>query len=191
MHQRLVSVNNFYNDPGAVRAQALTAEYKDNLSVDSFIYQEAVDKLSFLVNQQVEPVLTSGHFKQSHAGSLTTGVNACPEADWVAVVYLTLPVQAEGECALSLYRHIKNGSEAIPTPVEMKLQGFNNLLEVKASYIDIDGNDLTKWQPWFTAFQRWNRAVLFDARSWHRELEGFGDTINNCRLSQLFYLRNK
>lgn len=191
MHQRLVSVNNFYDDPSIVRARALSAEYKDGVSVNSFIFQEAIDKLSFLVNCPVEPVLTSGHFKQTLAGSSPTTITACPEADWVAVVYLTLPIQAEGEQALSLYRHIKNGSEAIPTPVEMKLQGFNNLLEVKESYIDIDGADLTKWQPWFTAYQRWNRVVLFDARCWHRELEGFGDTINNCRLSQLFYLRNK
>jgi hypothetical protein len=193
MHQRIVSANNFYDNPSVIRAQALSVEYKDNLSIDSFITNESIDKLSYLVNANVEPVedLPSGHFKQTHKNSKFISIDACPSADWIAVVYLTLPVQAEGESALSLYRHAKNGSEAIPTSTEMTLQGFNNLLEVKESYVGIDGCNLSAWQSWFTVYQRWNRVVLFDACSWHRELEGFGDTINNCRLSQLFYLRNK
>ena len=185
----VTSANGFYEDPYSVRQQALSAEYKDNLSVESFLTKEAIDKLNYLLNTEVEPVLVSGHFKQTIGNSEFKGIDACPEADYIAIVYLTLPMQSEGDQALSLYRHLKNGSEKIPTPAEMRLQGFNNLLEVKESYLDIDGQHLDRWQPWFTAYQRWNRVVLFNARCWHRELEGFGDTINNCRLSQLFYLR--
>jgi len=183
------SANEFYEDPYSIRQQALTAEYNGNISVNSFLNKEAVDKLSYMLNTQVEPVLVSGHFKKTLAGNEFDGIDACSEADYIAIVYLTLPIQAEGEQALSLYRHLKNGSEKIPSAVEMQLQGFNNLLEVKESYLDIDGQYLDRWQPWFTAYQRWNRVVLFNARCWHRELEGFGDSINNCRLSQLFYLR--
>ena len=179
----------FYDDPTAMRKLAIDAEYNGNISTTSYLNKEAVDKFSYMLGSTVDPILVSGHFKKTLVDSQFNGIDACPDADYIAIVYLTLPLQAEGHPALSLYRHLVNGSEKIPDPIEMQMQGFNNLLEVKESYLDIDGQYLDRWQPWFSVFQRWNRVVLFNARCWHRELEGFGDTINNCRLSQLFYLR--
>jgi hypothetical protein len=192
MHQRIVTADGFYEDPLTVRTWALSAEYDGNLSKEAPITQSALEKLSYLAHNRVESVgpLPFGNFSLTTESKPLDPVGALPGVDWVAVVYLNLPNQAEGKTALSLYRHLRLNSERLPDPVEMRIQGWNNLAEVKAGLVDQDGLDNSCWQAWYTVYQRWNRVVLFDPEQWHRELKGFGDTINNCRLSQLFYLRN-
>jgi hypothetical protein len=192
MRQRIVTVDNFYDTPYQVRKQALSVDYNGGVSVDNYVFKEAVDKLSYIAGGPVAPVegLPSGQYRCATQDFPVLSIDAMAGIDWIAVVYLTLPTQAEGEPALSVYRHVKTGSESVPNSTEMRIQGFNNLLEVKDSYVTVDGQNLSVWQAWFTVYQRWNRVVLFDASLWHRELAGFGDTINNCRLSQIFYLRN-
>lgn len=192
MRQRIVTADGFYEDPLAIRTWALSAEYENDFTKENLITQSALEKLSYLAHNRVEPVgpLAFGHVSLTMESKALDPVSALPGVDWVAVVYLNLPNQAEGKTALSLYRHLRLNSERLPNPVEMRVQGWNNLAEVKAGLVDQDGANDSCWQAWYTVYQRWNRVVLFDPEQWHRELKGFGDTINNCRLSQLFYLRN-
>jgi hypothetical protein len=193
MRQRLVSADYFYNDPYALRKQALAAEYKDNISVNGLVTDEAIDKLCYIVQSQVELLegFPNGHFKFTTESTPLGPVSANPQADWIALVYLTLPAQAEGNTALSLYTHRRTNCEGIPSPVEQRLQGWNTAEEMLEGFVLVDGMKEPCWTPWYTAYQRYNRVIVFDAHCWHRELQGFGDAINNCRLTQLFYLRNK
>jgi hypothetical protein len=191
MRQRVVSTDRFYDDPYSIRKAALTAEYQNSVSVRSFSNDEAMAKFSSIAQSKLELLEDSGKFYQSLASTAIKPISALPFVDWVGVVYLTLPTQAEGHRALSLYSHNKTGLESFPDDVEAHLGGWTNLEEVLEGFVEIDGLQNSCWTDWFTIYQRYNRAVLFDAKLWHRELQGFGDTINNCRLSQLFYLRNK
>jgi|APGre2960657423_1045063.scaffolds.fasta_scaffold25811_1 hypothetical protein len=193
MKQRLVSADRFYDDPYSFRKQALAAEYSGNISTASYLTEEAMAKFSHMAQANLEPVADSlsGHFVKTLADTEIKPVNAIPLADWVGLVYLTLPTQAEGSPALSLYTHKKTGLESVPTDIEFRLGNWTCLDEILEGFVGVDGLNESAWTTWYTLYQRWNRVILFDARCWHQELQGFGDTINNCRLYQLFYLRNR
>lgn len=192
MRQRLVTVDRFYDAPYDIRRQALAAEYKDNLSIQSYVTEEAVGKLSYLAQQPVEPILDfpTGKF-QTHTLDHKWSVSANPIADWIAIVYLALPSQIEGNQCLSLYTHVVTQTENIPNQLQQHLQGWTTEEEMYEGFILQDGQRSEAWSPWFTGFGRYNRCIMFDAKLWHAQLTGFGDTINNCRLSQLFFLRNR
>ena len=150
MRQRIVTADGFYEDPLAVRTWALSAEYENDFTKENLITQSALEKLSYLAHNRVESVgpLSFGHVSLTMGSKPLDPVGALPGVDWVAVVYLNLPNQAEGKTALSLYRHLRLNSEKLPDPVEMRVQGWNNLAEVKAGIIDQDGLDDSCWQAW-------------------------------------------
>lgn len=185
-----MTADRFYDNPQYFRKLALAAEYKENVSLEQYITEEAVNKFSYLAQQKLAILDGSGKFHLANANFNVKSVTAEPYADWIGVVYLNLPSQAEGEQALKFYTHIKTGLEAIPNGVEARLGGWNTIDEVVEGFVTIDGLTENCWRSWFTVYQRYNRVVLWDAKLWHQELKGFGDTINNCRLTQLFYLGN-
>lgn len=191
MRQRVVSVDHFYDDPYSIRKAALSLEYKDGLSTTSLTNREAIDKFSYLANAQVQPVdfLPSGHIKQTYITDKLDSIDARPLIDLIGVVYLTLPSQSEGERSVGLFIHNKTGLENIPTDTNMVMQGWSSLEEIHEGFVAVDGHRPECWTAWYTGFQRYNRAILFDAKLWHQHLQGHGDSINNCRLSQLFYLK--
>lgn len=193
MQQRLVTVDSFYDSPYDVRKKALSLEYQDRFSSEIYISKEALEKFSYLAQQNVEPIMEfpSGKFQISMESHQSDQISANPIADWIAIIYLTLPAQLEGHQCLSFYTHSKTQAERIPTELEQHLQGWTTAEEMFEGFVLIDGKNPSAWTSWFTGFARYNRCIMFDAKLWHSQLKGFGDTINNCRLSQLFFLRNR
>ena len=191
MKQRLVSVDKFYDNPLTVRKLALSTEYTNNISKNSFLTEEAINKFSYILQQDLVCLENSGHFLTAYANTPIDPINALPNVDWVALVYLNFPSQAEGQRSLSLYIHKQLNCETLPNIEEQRVQGWNNLEEMYEGFVALEGQQEELWQTWYTAFLRYNRAIIFDAKLWHRQLQGFGDTINNCRLCQLFYFRNR
>jgi len=190
MRQRLMTADGFYDNPQYFRKLSQTAEYKNNVSVEEYVTEEAVAKFSFLAQQNLKVLPNSGKFHLSTETTDLKPVSADLYADWIGIVYLNLPSQAQGERAVSFYTHVKTGLENIPNSTEAQLGGWNTIDEVLEGFVDIDGLSEKSWTSWFTVYQKYNRVALWDAKLWHQELKGFGDAINNCRLSQLFYLGN-
>lgn len=185
-----MTADRFYDNPQYFRKLALAAEYRENVSLEQYITEEAVSKFSYLAQQKLAILDGSGKFHLTTDKTDLKPISAEPYVDWIGIVYFNLPSQAEGERALNFYTHVKTGLEAIPNDVEARLGGWNTIDEVVEGFVTIDGLTENCWRSWFTVYQRYNRVVLWDAKLWHQELKGFGDTINNCRLTQLFYLGN-
>lgn len=186
-----MTADSFYDNPQYFRKLAQSAEYQEDVSVEQYVTEEAINKFSYLAQQKLAVLPNSGKFHLTKSNSTLKSVTAEPYADWIGIVYLNLPSQAEGEQALKFYTHTKTGLEAIPSNVEARLGGWNSIEEVMEGFVSIDGLSETCWKSWFTVYQRYNRVALWDAKLWHQELKGFGDTINNCRLTQLFYLGSR
>lgn len=193
MQQRIMTADCFYNNPYSVRKEALTAKYINNVSEEPFFHKEAMEKLCHMVQNNLEILNTdnSGKFLCQDKNFSTQNVTAHLSADWVAIVYLSLPNHCQGKTALEICTHKNTGLEYIPTETCALMSGYSCYEEIQEGLLQTDAADPNSWSAWFTVFEKYNRIVIIDAKLWHRQLKGYGDTINNCRLSQLFYLRNR
>lgn len=193
MQQRVMTADRFYSDPYTIRKQALSAEYENNISKESYLNKEALDKICHMVQNNLEVLTTdaSGKFLYQDSNYQNQQIQTHIEADWLAVVNLTLPNHCKDKTSLEICTHVPTGLECLPTEMTAHLMGYTCAEEILEGLLATDSTKQGLWSPWFTVFERYNRIVVLDAKLWHRQLGGYGDAINNCRLLQLFYLRNR
>jgi len=202
MKQKIIIVDNFYDNPFEVYKAAKEAEYEDSCdtnypgrnSVQNYFNEEAHYKIMQLLGREVysSPDSTNGIFrmgKEGEEGKLNVHCDIFD--DWAGVLYLNLPVHAQGRKGTSFYIHKQTGLDHTPTKEEMKLHGWTNLWEIKEGFSTIDSKNPNAWEEYMYAPMRYNRLVLFDTKLWHSSGPGFGDSINNCRLVQLFFLAER
>lgn len=201
MKQKIIVVDNFYENPWELHQSAINAEYETSQdgnypgrnTIRSFFNEEAHKKICQLLGRKVVPSeeTSCGCFRsvlEGEKGKLT--VHSDSFDDWAAVLYLTLPSQCEGRPGTSFYIHKQTGLDHFPTETEMKLYGWTNLWEVKQGFSTIDSNNPDAWIKYSSVYMKYNRLVLFDTKLWHSTEDGFGDNLNNSRLIQLFFLKN-
>jgi hypothetical protein len=139
------------------------------------ITDETVEKLSQIIGNPIEIISAT-----NETGSLP-GVVAHLSCDWIAVIYLTLPLEAFGEFGLKFYSHLATGLETFPTQDEMKKYQINeNELE------KIFDSDLSLWKEYANIPVKYNRMVLFRGNRWH----SYQNKLNNSMLYQKIIIRN-
>ena len=139
------------------------------------ITDETVEKLSQIIGNPIEIISAT-----NETGSLP-GVVAHLSCDWIAVIYLTLPMEAFGEFGLKFYSHLATGLETFPTQDEMEKYQINeNELE------KVFDSDLILWKEYTNIPVKYNRMVLFRGNRWH----SYENTLNNSMLYQKIIIRN-
>ena len=139
------------------------------------ITDETVEKLSQIIGNPIEIISAT-----NETGSLP-GVVAHLSCDWIAVIYLTLPLEAFGEFGLKFYSNLATGLETFPTQDEMKKYQINeNELE------KIFDSDLSLWKEYANIPVKYNRMVLFRGNRWH----SYQNKLNNSMLYQKIIIRN-
>jgi len=139
------------------------------------ITDETVEKLSQIIGNPIEIISAT-----NETGSLP-GIVAHLSCDWIAVIYLTLPLEAFGEFGLKFYSHLATGLETFPTQDEMKKYQINeNELE------KIFDSDLSLWKEYANIPVKYNRMVLFRGNRWH----SYQNKLNNSMLYQKIIIRN-
>jgi hypothetical protein len=139
------------------------------------ITDETVEKLSQIIGNPIEIISAT-----NETGSLP-GVVAHLSCDWIAVIYLTLPLEAFGEFGLKFYSHLATGLETFPTQDEMKKYQINeNELE------KVFDSDLSLWKEYANIPVKYNRMVLFRGNRWH----SYQNKLNNSMLYQKIIIRN-
>jgi len=120
------------------------------------ITDETFGKISQILGNPVKVIQASNEVET------TSGVMAHLECDWIAVIYMTLPLEAFGEMGIRFYSHLPTGLETFPTKEEIEKYQIeeNEITKVFAS-------DSKLWKEYSCIPAKYNRMVLFKGHRWH------------------------
>ena len=211
MQKKLIIVDDFYQDPDAVRAAALAANYHaeeghtypGENSTSALVLPGMRETFQSILGPNVEPTKVGlfGHFRISRGSDhFEQDVHVDPptvpdEFLWAGVLYLNTPEQClkpdnttrEGTL---LWRHKARNMERTPLSQEEGLAwGFPDYEAVRQEIIYKDGLDRSKWELMTRVPMKYNRIVFFRPWLWHSHGENFGKTREDSRLVQIFFFR--
>lgn len=199
IHERMYIVDGFYTSPDAVRNHVITMEkeeegagnYAGVMTNDRFITDEHIEILSHLVGHPVEPgTQLSGKFRfTKESDKYTQDIHFDPGNNlWAGVCYLTPNIEIDGTI---FWKHNRTGLESIPLTQEgIKEYGWNGVDDLK-KFLETDGINHFLWTKTLTIPFKYNRLVLFRPWMFHSPGKAFGDSLENCRLIQTFFLKGK
>jgi len=120
------------------------------------ITDETVGKISQILGNPVKVIQASNEVET------TSGVLAHLECDWIAVIYMTLPLEAFGEMGIRFYSHLPTGLETFPTKEEI----IKYQIEEK-EITKVFASDSKLWKEYSCIPAKYNRMVLFKGHRWH------------------------
>ena len=177
-------VDNFYQDPDAIRKMALEQEYDQggigkyyigNRTRQQFLFPGLKEEFEYIMNRRIEKWEEhgmNGRFQVCREGEPL--VYHCDPQQWAGMLYLTpnAPYQS-GTSTHALkgtdVRHISD-----PDIAKCFRPGSQNL-------------DRTIFEPVDTFGNVYNRLVIFNAGYLHSATDYFGYNNDNCRLWQMFF----
>lgn len=194
-------IDDFLQDPNAVRQQALTLNYAVQgrfpglNSVEKLRLQGLEQVVSALVREPVHAPWTKdfshGSCRLALAKDDQPGRIHIDQSHWSGILYLSRPEDCEG--GTEFYRHIPTNTDRVPMdPAGLKSIGYSSYDEMKSDILDQDVFDRSKWELTYTVPMRFNRLVLLQPHYWHTSGAGFGDSVENGRLIYLmFFMRGQ
>jgi hypothetical protein len=165
MRQHIVIVDNLYDIPHQYHKG-----FSENQCV---ITDETVSKLTEVIGNPIEIISATNEVGGE------SGVVAHLGSDWIAGIYLSLPMQSFGETGLKFYSHLATGLEAFPTTEEIEKYQLSNLEETFRS-------DMSLWKEYVNIIAKYNRMVLFRSSLWH----SYKNNLNNSMLFQKIIIKN-
>jgi len=120
------------------------------------ITDETVGKISQILGNPVKVIQASNEV------GTTSGVLAHLECDWIAVIYMTLPLEAFGEMGIRFYSHLPTGLETFPTKEEIEKYQIDEKEITK-----VFASDSKLWKEYSCIPAKYNRMVLFKGHRWH------------------------
>lgn len=207
---KFIIVDDFYSDPDRVRAEVFkkgfnkesTGNYAGVMSKEPIILKEHEIAFNNILNEQVVP-----------SGSPFTGFFRATKKDdkfyqhihydpgfttsWVGIIYMSKPEDytlQNGnvlDAGTSFWKHKELGIEEAPFTEEQAIKlGWGDKNDA-VKFLETDGLDESKWIRTLTIPFKYNRLVLIRPWLFHSPGVAFGDTLENSRLIQLFFLGNK
>jgi hypothetical protein len=193
----LVVVDDFYDDPDAIRAFAVDTPYIEAWGSWEGVHSrarhpdtEALRRMAALVDPEREPnwaeLDASYRFwrKASCGGfaGMLTGDRGVLHAhrrsgDWAGVVYLSRPEDCAGRPGTRFFRHAELGLERVEDAAAITEREERAIADCAHPERWVEVHDVPL---------AYNRLVLFDSRFFHAASDGFGDDVASCRLVQVF-----
>ncbi|WP_262693342.1 DUF6445 family protein [Kordiimonas aquimaris] len=192
MRKSLIIVDDFLNDPHALRDIALKQEYPTEKGSRNYPgrnsrYSQIINgfdqKIREIIGEPIVPELTASHAKfrlalEGDEGK--DGVHIDP-VNWTVILYLTLPEHCKG--GTHLFRHIETNSDHAPFNEQQMLDmGYSDQDVFMKNVIDKNTNDRSKWEELTTIPMRFNRLVILKPQQYHDAGISFGDCPENGRL---------
>lgn len=183
--KRLFVVDNFYEDPLAVRNFALSQYFFDDEGYlgmrtrKQFFFDGVKERFEKIINKKIsswEEQSMNGRFQTCKAG--TPLVYHCDEQKWAAMVYLT--PDAPIECGTSFYRHKA-------TKKYHNSQFYDNQEDFTSVFNQKTFVDKTPYEMVDTVGNVFNRLVIFDGGLIHAASEYFGWDIPSSRLFHMYF----
>jgi len=200
MFKSLIIVDDVYDEPERMRDAALrlryptppaAANYAGRNSSEKMLLPDTDRMLSWVAGEPLVGAAERAHgaLRLTLAGDAGRyRVHVDVGVDWSGVLYLSHPEQCRG--GTSFFRHRATGTDHAPTtPADLARCKAKTAQEALDRILGTDSNDAARWEPTVTVPMQFNRLVLFRPLLWHSAGDGFGDSLENGRLVQLFFLR--
>lgn len=182
--KRLFVVDNFYEDPLAVRDFALSQFYFDDAGYlgmrtrKRFLFDGVKERIEQIIGEKItdwddQPM--NGRFQTCKAGIPL--VYHCDSQKWAAMVYLT--PDAPIECGTSFYRHKQSKKYH-----NSQICSDDDLITV---FNQKTFSDKTPYEMVDTVGNVFNRLVIFDGGLIHAASDYFGWDIASSRLFHMYF----
>ena len=202
MRQNIIIVDDFYDNPQEVRDRALSVEYPEpeggytypgKNSKGSYYNDEVHGAFEKLVKGGLIPADQNGYFRISLDGvKHKQDVHVDPGWDWGGVLYMNTPEQCIDEGGTSFWKHNSLHWEQCPrTAEESQYYSYPTYKEAWNTTVYGSGLDRSQWTRYMLCPMKYNRLVLFRTHLWHSHNYNFGDSMENGRLVQLFFFKEK
>lgn len=165
MREQIIIVDNLYDIPHQY--------HKGFFENQCVITDETVSKVTEVIGNPIEIISATNEVGGE------SDIVAHLTSDWIAVIYLTLPMQSFGETGIKFYSHLATGLEVFPTTEEIKRYQLTHLEETFRS-------DLSLWKAYGDIPAKYNRMVLFRSNLWH----SYGSNLNTSMLFQKIIINN-
>ncbi len=197
METNFIIIDDFLNDPDALRAEAMTLDYPvleeetyypGRNSVQRFPVNGLDHQVAAILGRRIAALDGSGHhrFRIALKDDVGKGGVHIDNSQWSGILYMTPNEFAEG--GTNFYRHKATGMERAPlTAAEWEPHGFKDATDVWRNLIKKDTLNEDAWECTFHVPMRYNRLVLFRPWQWHNPTPGFGDSLENGRLVYLLF----
>ena len=200
MFKSLIVVDDVYDDPEGIRRAALRLQYPAPQAEANYAGRNSADKLLLADTDRMlswvagEPL--AGAADRAHGALRLTlagdtgryNVHVDVGVDWSGVLYLSRPEDSRD--GTLFFRHRRTGTDSAPvTAADLARCDAATPKEALDRILGADSNDAAQWERSLTVPMRFNRLVLFRPLLWHSAGDGFGDSLANGRLVQLFFLR--
>jgi len=196
MYRSMLIVDDAFDDPMKFREHAVSQNYPQHTGRLTFAGRNSdrptlvpgfAEAVSQLVGERLtipqDPRFLHGYFRLTLDGEASRRqVHVDPSSLWwVGVLYLTLPDHCEG--GTFFFRHKELDLDRTPeSEAPLSEIGVGSVAEL----LERDGNDMAKWEHTMTLPMRFNRLVLYRPWLWHSAGPGFGTSIEDGRLIQVF-----
>ena len=192
MIRSVIVVDDFLNDPHALRSAALAQEYPRLEAPQVYPgrdskYPQIINgfdqRICELIGEPVVPVQTTSHakFRLALDGEKGTDSVHIDNVHWTVILYLSLPEHCRD--GTHLFKHIETGTDRAPyNSQELAEMGFDTQEEFLDGVINKNTNDPSKWEKLMTIPMRYNRLVIIKPQQYHDAGISFGTTPENGRL---------
>ncbi|NWA67716.1 hypothetical protein [Pseudomonas reactans] len=195
----LFVVDDFYEDPASIRSFALNCEFRrssftvTDALVSTLRHPAATSTLQRIGEViGVAPNLDAPDRMQKFWGYTGCGefqvrlkdtpkpgwAHSHNDGEWVGLVYLTSPEHCGEKIGTYLLEHKK-----------LKVRHFNQVEGYMMQQLKLDSPKLQDWNVVAAPRMKFNRLVVFDSRHFHAESGGFGKTVEDGRIVQVFNFR--
>ena len=148
MNERIIVVDDFYDIPYHY--------HRGFFENECVLTHETVGKISQILGGPISVI------EATNEKNTNSGVVAHLKCDWIAVIYMSLPLEAFGEVGIKFYSHKQTGLEAFPSQEEIKY------LQIKEDCLkNIFSSDPELWKEYGCIPARYNRMVIFKGNIWH------------------------
>ena len=197
MRKNLIVVDNFYQNPDAVREFALNVEYETgggrNWPGRDSIHEHGKEDLTKMCSEIVgEPLTTKScnkcsYFRRTKIGEHGTQdihFDPNPGLVWAGIIYLTPTFHPTG--GTKFWKHKEFGWEFAPNQEQAQRYGVQSHQDM-VNFFNTDGKDRSKWIETDNISFKYNRLVMFNPFMFHSNGDWFGTDDQSARLVQLLF----
>ncbi len=195
--KNLIVVDNFLENPDAVREYALGVNYElfggKNWPGRDSSKCHGVEEMTKACSDVVGMKLVAKsenkcsyfrHTQIGQHGSQHIHFDPNPGLVWAGVLYLT-PI-FHPTAGTKFWKHKETGWEFAPTNEEGEEYGIQSHGDM-VKFFDTEGKDESKWICTDNISFKYNRLVMFNPFMWHSNGDWFGNSHESARLVQLFF----